>query len=115
MGYFNHSLWSKMISTVIILTSLMINFTLGSSCDVEVTRSQDGDLINLLGISTPCSFFNAIDAGPALPGFCRCKTTDMVPKAGTFMDKCIYDLPSETRMYFSTLIFDGFCRIQRGK
>ena len=71
---------------------------------MEVTRFEDGDSINLLGISTPCSFFNAIDK-PASPGYCRCQTNDMVPNAGTFMDKCIYDLPSETSMFVFLFYF----------
>ena len=84
-------------SVIIVLTAFSINSILGAL--VEVTRSKDGDLIKPLDTSPPCSFFNAMDE-PASPGYCRCRTTGVVAKAGTLMDKCIYDLPSETSMFF---------------
>ena len=66
---------------------------------MEITRFEDGDLIKPFDRSTPCSFFNAIDE-QASPGYCRCRTNNMVSKAGTFMNKCIYELPYVTRMFF---------------
>ena len=89
-------------TVIVVLIAFSINSILGVL--VEVTRSQDGDVIKLLETSTPCSFFDAMDE-PDSPGYCRCRTNDMVPKAGTFMNKCVYDMPSETRMFVFLFYF----------
>ena len=100
MDHFHRrNLWSKITNTFIVLATLQIKLILGEA-NVRVTRYKEGDMIQLLDNSLTCGMFDAIKSQNLPEGYCYCRTSDMVPKAGTFMEKCIYDLPSITRAYF---------------